>query len=49
MRSPEDVRQALVRQWVESARDDLAWAEMGASVAELRGVAQIGFHAQQAD
>jgi HEPN domain-containing protein len=48
MRSPAEVREALVRQWVESARDDLAWAEMRASAAELRGIAQIGFHAQQA-
>jgi HEPN domain-containing protein len=37
-----------VRQWIESARDDLAWAEMGAVSPNLRGVAQIGFHAQQA-
>jgi HEPN domain-containing protein len=48
MRSPAEVREALVRQWVESARDDLAWAELGAASPELRGVAQIGFHAQQA-
>ena len=48
MRTPEEVRAALVRQWVESARDDLSWAEMGASASELRGAAQIGFHAQQA-
>jgi HEPN domain-containing protein len=48
MRTPEEVREALVRQWIESARDDLAWAEMGAATAELRGIAQIGFHAQQA-
>jgi len=48
MRSPAEVREALVRQWVESAQDDLAWAQMGASAPEVRGVAQIGFHAQQA-
>jgi HEPN domain-containing protein len=48
MRSPEEIREALVRQWVESARDDLAWAELGAATPEVRGVAQIGFHAQQA-
>lgn len=48
MRSPEEIREALVRQWVESARDDLAWAEMGAAAHQVRGVAQIGFHAQQA-
>ncbi|HEU0302390.1 MAG TPA: HEPN domain-containing protein [Longimicrobium sp.] len=48
MQSPEEVRENLVRQWIESARDDLAWAEMGASAPEVRGIAQIGFHAQQA-
>jgi HEPN domain-containing protein len=48
MRSPEQVREEAVRNWVESARDDLAWAEMGAAAEKLRGVAQIGFHAQQA-
>ncbi len=48
MRSPAEVRENLVRQWIESARDDLAWAEMGASTPEVRGIAQIGFHAQQA-
>jgi len=48
MQSPAQVREALVRQWVESAHDDLAWAEMGAASSELRGVAQIGFHAQPA-
>jgi HEPN domain-containing protein len=42
------VREALVRQWLESARDDLAWAEMGAASPRLPGHAQIGFHAQQA-
>ena len=48
MRDPAQVREALVRQWVESARDDLAWAEMGATSSQVRGIAQIGFHAQQA-
>ncbi len=48
MRSPAEVREARVRQWVESARDDLAWADMGATAPEPRGVAQTGFHAQQA-
>jgi HEPN domain-containing protein len=48
MRNPDEIREALVRQWVESARDDLAWAEMGAAATQVRGVAQIGFHAQQA-
>lgn len=48
MRTPAEVREALVGEWVESARDDLAWAEMGAAAPDLRGVAQIGFHAQQA-
>jgi HEPN domain-containing protein len=48
MRTPEEVREAVVQSWIESARDDLAWAEMGASTTSLRGIAQIGFHAQQA-
>lgn len=48
MRNPDQVRASLVRQWVESARDDLAWAEMGAAQPQVRGLAQIGFHAQQA-
>ena len=48
MRSPEEVRAAVVRNWIHSARDDLAWAEMGAAATNLRGIAQIGFHAQQA-
>ncbi|MFL5385261.1 MAG: HEPN domain-containing protein [Longimicrobiaceae bacterium] len=48
MRTPEEVREAVVQSWIESARDDLAWAEMGASATSLRGIAQIGFHAQQA-
>lgn len=48
MRTPEQVREHVVRLWIESARDDLAWAEMGAKANHLRGIAQIGFHAQQA-
>ena len=48
MRTPEQVRLAVVQNWIESAHDDLAWAEMGAAEKTLRGVAQIGFHAQQA-
>jgi HEPN domain-containing protein len=48
MRSPEQVRLAIVQNWTESAHDDLAWAEMGAAATTLRGIAQIGFHAQQA-
>ncbi|HKP75141.1 MAG TPA: HEPN domain-containing protein [Longimicrobiaceae bacterium] len=48
MRTPEQIREAVVQSWIESARDDLAWAEMGASTTSLRGIAQIGFHAQQA-
>jgi HEPN domain-containing protein len=48
MRTPDQVRAAVVQSWIESARDDLAWAEMGAAATTLRGVAQIGFHAQQA-
>ena len=43
MRPPEEVRERIVRAWVESARDDLAWADMGADAENLRGVAQIGF------
>jgi HEPN domain-containing protein len=48
MQTPEQVREGVVRSWIESSRDDLAWAEMGAEAKQLRGVAQIGFHAQQA-
>lgn len=48
MRTPEQVRLAVVQSWIESARDDMAWAEMGAVATTLRGIAQIGFHAQQA-
>jgi HEPN domain-containing protein len=48
MRNPEQVRLAVVQNWIESAHDDLAWAEMGAAATSLRGIAQIGFHAQQA-
>jgi hypothetical protein len=39
MRRPEEVRERVVRSWIESARDDLAWAEMGAHAEDLRGVA----------
>jgi hypothetical protein len=48
MRTPDEVREHIVRSWIESARDDLAWADMGADAENLRGIAQIGFHAQQA-
>jgi len=48
MRSPDAVREQVIRSWIDSARDDLAWADMGARTEDLRGVAQIGFHAQQA-
>jgi|GEM_PF-6827626 len=48
MRTPEQVRLLVVQSWMESAHDDLAWAEMGAAAKSLRGIAQIGFHAQQA-
>lgn len=48
MRTPDQVRAAIVQSWIESARDDLAWAEMGAAATSLRGIGQIGFHAQQA-
>lgn len=48
MQGAEGVRQRVVRSWIESARDDLAWADLGAGAENLRGVAQIGFHAQQA-
>jgi HEPN domain-containing protein len=48
MRSPAQVREFTVRQWIESAAADLEWAEMGAKSSEIRGIAQIGFHAQQA-
>jgi hypothetical protein len=48
MNPPDEIQQALVRQWVASARDDLAWAEMGAADPSLPGPAQMGFHAQQA-
>ncbi len=48
MRTPEEVREHIVRSWIESARDDPAWAGMGANAENLRGIAQIGFHAQQA-
>lgn len=47
MRSPDEIRAAAVGDWIESARVDLAWAEMGARSDEL-GIAPIGFHAQQA-
>lgn len=42
MRSPAQVREFTVRQWIESAAADLEWAEMGAKSSEIRGIAQIG-------
>lgn len=48
MRSPSQIREATVRQWIDSATGDLEWAELGARQPRLRGIAQIGFHAQQA-
>jgi len=48
MRTPDEVRERIVRSWIESANDDLAWADLGAGAENLRGIAQIGFHAQQA-
>jgi HEPN domain-containing protein len=48
MPTHEAIRDRIVRSWVDSARDDLAWADMGAGAENLRGIGQIGFHAQQA-
>lgn len=47
MRDPTQVKAELVRQWSESARQDLRLAEL-ALAADYEGFAQIGFHAQQA-
>jgi HEPN domain-containing protein len=47
MRDPEQVRQDLVNQWIESAQQDLRLAEL-ALATDYEGFAQIGFHAQQA-
>ena len=47
MRSPEEVRRDLVRQWLVKAREDLAAAEiLVAQQPPLLGI--IGFHCQQA-
>ncbi len=47
MRSPEEVRRDLVRQWLVKARDDLTAAEiLVAQQSPLLGI--IGFHCQQA-
>lgn len=48
MTSPSEIQILVVRQWVELAREDLAWAEKGAEDASLPGPGKIGFHAQQA-
>jgi len=47
MRSPEEVRRDLVRQWLVKAREDLTAAEiLVAQQSPLLGI--IGFHCQQA-
>jgi HEPN domain-containing protein len=47
MRSPDEVRQSVVRSWVDSARCDLQLAEIALNAPGYDGYAQIGFHAQQ--
>jgi HEPN domain-containing protein len=48
MRTPDQVRQDVIRQWMESARQDLALADLALRTPAYDGWAQIGFHAQQA-
>jgi HEPN domain-containing protein len=48
MKSPAQVREETVREWLDSAATDLEWAELGAKNSGLKGFAPIGFHAQQA-
>jgi hypothetical protein len=48
MTSPSEIQILVIKQWVELAREDLAWAEKGAEDISLPGPGKIGFHAQQA-
>lgn len=39
MPTPSEIRESIVQQWMEHARNDLAWAEKGAADPALPGPA----------